>query len=188
MSASDSHKPQILHVESLARTRLFHIQQLELRFSNGREVTYERLLGTAAGAVLVVPLLDDQTLLLVREYGAGNERYELGLPKGRIEAGEAPLAAANREIQEEVGYAARDLTLLTELSLAPGYIGHTTQVVLARDLYPSRLPGDEPEPLEVVPWPLARLGELVARDDLTEARTIAALFLAREALAQERRA
>jgi ADP-ribose diphosphatase len=64
---------------------------------------------------------------------------------------------------------------------------HVTHVVLARDLYPSRLPGDEPEQLEVVPWALDRLPELTARADCTEGRTIAALYIARDFLAAESR-
>ena len=135
----------------LAGSRLFQIEELALRFGNGEERLYERILGGSAPAsVLVVPMLDDDRVLLVREYAAGMERYELGLPKGRIEPGEAPLQAANREIMEEVGQGARRLREITTLSLAPAYIQHLTHVVLARDLYPSPLEGDEPEPLDVV--------------------------------------
>ena len=71
------------------------------------------------------------------------------------------------------------------MTLAPGYLRHVTHVVLARDLYPSPLPGDEPEPIEVVRWPLADLGGLCARPDFTEARSIAALYRVRELLARE---
>jgi ADP-ribose diphosphatase len=60
---------------------------------------------------------------------------------------------------------------------------HMAHVVLAQDLYPERLQGDEPEELEVVPWKLADLHTLVSRDDVTEGRSIAALFMAREYLA-----
>lgn len=176
-------KPEILHTETLARTRLFQIEQVDLRFANGTETRYERLVGSSdRGAVLVVPLLEDDTVLLIREYAAGSDRYELGLPKGRIEAGEEPLLAANREIQEEIGYAARQLTPLGSLSVAPGYLGHMTHVVLARDLYPRKVEGDEPEEIEVVPWRLADLPGLLGQPDLTEARSIAALFLVREFL------
>lgn len=175
-------KPRILNVQTLAKTRLFHIQQLALRFAGGVEVIYERLIGSAQGAVLVVPMLEDRQVMLIREYAAGTDRYEIALPKGRIEPGEEPLVAANREIQEEIGYAARRLEPVTTLTLAPGYIGHTTHVVLATDLYPQRLPGDEPEEIEVLPWSLDNLDELMARDDFTEARSIAALFLVRERL------
>ena len=137
-------KPRILHTETLVETRLFRIEQLDLRFANGVETRYERLVG-ARGAVLIVPLLDDDTVLLIREYAAGTDRYELGLPKGRIEDGEEVLAAANREIMEEVGYGAGHLQQLATLSMAPGYVGHLTYVVLARNLYPQKNDGDEPE-------------------------------------------
>jgi ADP-ribose diphosphatase len=58
--------------------------------------------------------------------------------------------------------------------------------VLARDLYPQRPPGDEPEPIEVVPWKLGELDNLVGRRDFNEARSIAALFMIREWLEKER--
>jgi ADP-ribose diphosphatase len=176
-------KPVITQTRTMARTRLFHVEQLDLRFANGREATFERVRGSARGGVLVVPMLDAQTVLLIREYCAGVDRYELALPKGRIEGEESPLAAANREIMEEVGYGARKLTSLKSLTLAPGYFGHTTHVVLAEDLYPQAAEGDEPEPIEVVPWCLDDLPALLARDDFTEARSIAALFMVRDRLA-----
>lgn len=176
-------KPTILHRQTLARTRLFHIEQLDLRFTNGVETRFERLLGSPQGAVLIVPMLDADTVLLIREYAAGTDRYELALPKGRIEQGEELLVAANREIMEEVGYAANSLHHLTSYSLAPGYVGHFTHVVLARELYPKKIEGDEPEPLEVVPWRLSELPQLLARNDCSEARSIAALFMTREYLA-----
>ena len=100
--------------------------------------------------------------------------------KGRIDAGETPLQAADRELKEEAGYGARELTVLRALTLAPSYMSHETSLVLARDLYPERLPGDEPEPPEVVPWRLDRLHELILREDFSEGRSIAALFIARE--------
>lgn len=179
-----SNKPRILSARTIARTRLFHIEELDLLFANGARVTYERMRGSAYGAVLIVPMLDADTVLMIREYAAGTDRYELALPKGRIEAGEEPLAAGNREIMEEVGYGARRLELIKSLSLSPGYLTHTTHVVLARDLYPQRLPGDEPEAIEVVPCALGGLSELIARDELSEGRSIAALYLARDWLAR----
>ncbi len=158
----------------------YRMERLDLEFDNGERRRYERLHGRGHGAVIVVPMLDDDTVLLVREYAAGVHRYELGLVKGRIDAGETPLQAADRELKEEAGYGARSLQVLRSLSLAPSYMSHQTHMVLARDLYPERLPGDEPEELEVVPWKLARLHELILRDDFSEGRSIAALFIAKE--------
>jgi ADP-ribose diphosphatase len=158
----------------------YRMERLDLEFSNGERRRYERLHGRGHGAVAVVPMLDDDTVLLVREYAAGVHRYELGLVKGRIDAGETPLEAADRELKEEAGYGARDLRVLRSLSLAPTYMSHQTHLVLARDLYPERLPGDEPEELEVVPWKLDALHELILREDFSEGRSIAAIFIVRD--------
>ena len=156
------------------------IEELDLEFSTGERRLYRRAPATDNGAVIVVPMLDDATALLIREYAAGTHRYELGLVKGRIDGDETPEEAANRELKEEAGYGARSLTVLRRISLAPGYMGHETVLVLARDLYEERLPGDEPEPLDVVPWKLDALHELILADDFSEGRSIAALFLVRE--------
>lgn len=175
-------KPEVLSTEIVASSRLFSIEQRELQFSNGNIAHFERLTGSVNGSVLIVPMLDDDTVLLIREYAAGMHRYELGLPKGRIENAEPILDAANREIMEEVGYAARQLELLRTVSLAPGYLGSDTHIVLARDLYPERREGDEPEMIEVVPWSLSHFDELLAHEEFTEARSIAALYLTRDFL------
>ena len=157
-----------------------HVEELDLEFSNGERRRYHRLRSQGHGAVVVVPMQDDDTVLLVREYAAGMHRYELGLVKGRIDAGETPLQAADRELKEEAGYGARSLLALRELTLAPTYMSHAAHLVLARDLYPERMPGDEPEILEQVPWKLDALHELILREDFSEGRSIAALFIARE--------
>lgn len=165
--------------------KLFKVEKLDLEFSNGEKRTYERLLTHGLGAVIVVAMRDDETVLLVNEYAVGLNHYELGLVKGRLDAGESVLEGAQRELREEAGFAARDLVELTALSLAPGYMTHVTHVVLARDLYPAKLAGDEPEELEIVPWPLADLHTLVQRPDCTEGRSIAALYIARDYLQKE---
>lgn len=160
----------------------FPVEQLELEFANGARRTYERMKGSGRGAVIIVPLIDANTVLLIREYAAGLHRYELGLPKGRVERGEDILEGANRELKEEVGYGAQRLRIIGHLSLAPTYMSHQTQVVLAQGLFPERLQGDEPEEPEVVPWALDDLAALIEREDCSEGRSIAALFMARELL------
>ncbi|NOR51445.1 MAG: ADP compounds hydrolase NudE [Gammaproteobacteria bacterium] len=178
-------KPKVLNRSIVAQSRLFRVEQVDLRFSNGVETQYERMLSSAQGAVLIVPLLDEERLLMIKEYCVGVERYELTLPKGKIDKGESILDAANRELQEEVGYAACKLTHLKSVSLAPGYSTHFTHIVVAEDLYPCENgDGDEPEPLEVVPCEFAQINEIITQESCSEGRTIAALFLTREYLAK----
>ena len=155
---------------------------LHLEFSNGERRRYERLVSGGHGSVIIAAVPDPDTILLVREYAAGTHRYELGLPKGRMDAGETVEEAANRELKEEVGMGARKLSLVRSITLAPGYMSHQIHLVLAEDLYPERLPGDEPEELEVVPWKFDRLADLMLREDCSEGRSLASLFIVRELL------
>ena len=136
-------KPEILGSEIVAQSRLFKIEQVNLKFSNQVERQYERMKGNNRGAVMVVPVLNGDTLLLGREYAAGTHTYELGFPKGLIDPGEEAHEAANRELQEEIGFGARKLTHLMELSLAPGYFASKMQIFIAEDLYESVLEGDK---------------------------------------------
>jgi ADP-ribose diphosphatase len=114
----------------------------------------------------------------VREYAAGTERYELGFPKGLIDLGETADQAANRELKEEIGFGAKTLTPLKQVVLAPSYFSSQMTLFVAQELYSEKLEGDEPEPLEVVRWPLAQAEELVTHMDFSEARSITALLLA----------
>jgi ADP-ribose diphosphatase len=181
-------KPEILSVRTAARSRHFHIEAVELRFANGNVREFERVAASAIpGAVIIVPLLDTGDLLLVREYAVGLERYELSLPMGRVQHPESNLQAADRELREETGYGARNLQALHTLALAPGILGYRMDVVLATGLHPSTSNGDEPEPLEVVAWPLERIDELPGSGEIADARTLAALFVARHALTLARR-
>lgn len=179
-------KPTILAREIVATSRLFCVEELKLRFSNGVERTYERLVGKGAGygAVMIVAMLDSEHAVLIEEYCGGTDAYELSLPKGLIEPGEDVLAAAERELKEEAGFGARQLEHLTELSLSPGYMSQKIQVVLATDLYEERLEGDEPEPMRVDKVNLRDLAALAQNPQFSEGRALAALYLTRDLLTQ----
>jgi len=175
-------KLPIIHHSEENDFGVYRRETLDLEFSNGERRKYERLKSRGHGAVIIAAVPDPQTVLLIREYAAGMHRYELGLPKGRMDAGESIFDAANRELKEEVGFGAHKLTHLRSITLAPTYMSHQIHLVLAEELYPERLPGDEPEELEVIPWKLDQLHELMLREDCSEGRSLAALFIVREVL------
>ncbi|MFB9213589.1 ADP compounds hydrolase NudE [Vibrio sinaloensis] len=170
--------PDILEKRTVAQSRLFTIEAMDLRFSNGEERTYERMKPSGRNAVMMVPITEQGDILLVREYAAGTERYELGFPKGLIDPGETPIQAADRELKEEIGFGARKLTPLKDVVLAPSYFSSKMTLFIAEDLYSEQLEGDEPEPLDIIRWPLAQAEELLTHLDFCEARSITALLLA----------
>jgi len=171
--------PIIHNTKILARSRLFQIEQVELEFESNQTHHFERITSAIKGAVMVVAINHNNEVALVKEYAVGSEQYEMTLPKGAIDAGEEPLDAANRELAEEIGLAANKLTLLKPLKIAPAYFKFNTWIVLAEDLYEKTLEGDEPEALELTWHPISDMDSLLQRDDFSEARSIAALFMAK---------
>jgi ADP-ribose diphosphatase len=180
--ADKNQLPIITHRQQVAKSALFGIEKIDLTFSNGEQREYERMIFSGRGAVMIVPLINDETLLLVREYCAGTHSYLLGFPKGLIDEGERPEEAAKRELKEEISYGSEHLYKLTELMMAPAFFNAKMTVFIAKQLYSAILEGDEPEPLQVVSWPIKDYKELLAQEDFTEARSIAALMLAKDFL------
>jgi ADP-ribose diphosphatase len=164
--------PEIKAVRTIARSRFFRIEELDLRFGNGVERTYERLPGSGRAAVMVVAINETNEMLLIREYAAGFHEMQLTLVKGAVDRGESLEEAANRELKEEIGFGARRIEFIKKLDLAPGHMGFTINLLL-------------PEPPEVVAWPIADLETLIVSDEFREARAIAGLFLVRHYLTQQ---
>ena len=133
------------------------------------------------GAVSVVPLVDDETVLLVRQYRAAVEVELLEIPAGKRDvAGEAPDATAQRELVEEVGRRAGSLEELARFHNSPGFCDEHSIVYLGRDLQPaSRDPhGVEEQHMAVETVALAEVEPMIADGRITDAKTIIGLLLA----------
>ncbi|EJD6044352.1 ADP compounds hydrolase NudE [Providencia rettgeri] len=168
-------KPKILNIQDVAQSKLFSIQSVDLEFSNGEKRVYERMRPAKREAVLIIPIMGDN-LILIREYAVGIENYELGFPKGAIDPGEVALEAAQRELKEEIGYGANNIIQLAKLTMSPSYFSSKMNILVAENLYHEKLEGDEPEPLQQIIWPISRMMELLEHPDFNEARNISALF------------
>jgi len=103
--------------------------------------------------------------------------YELGFPKGLIDEGEAPEHAANRELKEEIHYGSEHFQHISQMMMAPAFFNAKMDIFIASNLFAAKLAGDEPEPLDVVPWSVTNYKELLQQPDFKEARSIAALML-----------
>ena len=179
------HRPLVLSERTVARSRYFHVQERVLRFRSGEERCIERLLDDGHRAVLIVAMLDSDRFVLVEEYAPGADRFVLGLPMGGMAPGETAEDAVRRELREEIGYSALEVHALQQLSIVPTHLQHTVTVCLARELRPASAEGDEPEALIGHSHRLSCLHEIIADGRLTEARSIAGAFMARDWLLRE---
>ena len=135
--------------------------------------------------VLIVPLTAEGNVILTGEPSPAFGELALILPGGSIEDGEAMEATAARELQEEIGYAPGRLTYLGEIRPSTKYFTTRSFIYLGRDLTSSTLQGDEDYEITQERVPLATFEELITSGRLTDARVIAALYMARAFLQNE---
>ncbi len=128
------------------------------------------------GVCAVVPLRPDGTVVLVRQYRDAVDRTMLEIPAGtRDVQGEGAEGCASRELEEETGFRARSIEPLGTIHTSPGFLDEQV------DLFLARVEGTHGEPedgVEVVEMPLAEAIEAIRRGDITDAKTVAGLFLA----------
>lgn len=134
------------------------------------------------GAVMMVAMLDDTTLLLERQFRYALRRHFIELPAGKIDAGEEPLAAAARELREECGYNAAQWRHLATLHPVVGYGDERIELFLAQNLSYVGRALDDGEFLEVMQTPLAEALEWVRSGKITDAKTVSGLMWAEKML------
>ena len=129
------------------------------------------------GASAVVPIKDEGTVLLIRQFrhAAGGFIYEI--PAGKLHSQEDPRLCAARELEEEVGYRAGRLELLTSIWTAPGFTDEVIHIYRGTELKPGRQQLDHDEVLEVVEWPLEKALAGIRDGTIRDAKTIIGLQL-----------
>jgi len=130
------------------------------------------------GAVVIIPMIDRDTLLLEHQFRYPLRRHFLELPAGKIEVDEPAEQTARRELLEETGFLARDWSFLTTLHPCVGYSDERIELFMARDLAFEGHPGEDDEFIETVSMPIDEALEKILAREITEAKTILGVFWA----------
>ncbi len=165
-----------LQSEKKYQGKAFTVRQDQVRLPDGRTTQLDIV--EHIGAVTILPVDENENIWFVRQYRHATGEALLELPAGTLEVGEPPIQCAQRELQEEIGMIAQNLTLLGEFFLAPGYSTEYMYVYLATSMTPSRLPGDDDEFLSVEKIHLPDVLAMAATGQIRDAKTLAALMLA----------
>ena len=171
---------ELIRSEVLMKGRAFAIRRDLLKTPDGRETKFDII--EHGGSVVVVPLDADGNLLFVRQYRHATGQDLLELPAGTLEENEDPAVCAAREIREETGYAAGQLEKIGEFYLAPGYSTEFMVVFFATELRYDPLKADADEFLSVEKIPVKKSLELAENGEIPDAKSLAALLLARSRL------
>jgi ADP-ribose pyrophosphatase len=152
----------------------------EITLPNGSTATLDLI--RHPGAAAVVPFLDDETVLLIRQYRHAAGRTILEIPAGKLEANEPPDVCAVRELEEETGRRAGRIESLGEILTTPGFTDEKIHLYAAFDLTDVGARPQEDEHIECVRMPLQRALELVWSGELTDAKSALALLHAAKRL------
>jgi len=128
------------------------------------------------GAVVILPLLDDGSVLLERQFRYPNGRVFIEFPAGKIDPGEASLACAKRELEEETGYAATEWHPVCTIHNAIAYSDEHLDLFLARGLVAGEAKLDDGEFLETFTATIPELLEMVKRGEITDVKTVIGTF------------
>src|SRR5947209_18022129 len=131
MDTSGKEAPEVLASEDVWRGRVFSLS-VDMVREEGRE--YRREVVRHPGSGVIVPLFDDGTVALVRQYRHPAGKYLLEIPAGSLESGEDPLVGAMRELEEEIGCTAASIEHLASFYVSPGFLSEKMNVYLATGL------------------------------------------------------
>jgi len=168
---------ELLRSETLLQGRAFKIRRDHLKTPDGRETKFEII--EHGGSVVIVPVDADGNLLFVRQYRHAANADLLELPAGTRDGDEPFEDCAAREIREETGMEAGILQKVGEFYLAPGYSTEFMGVFLATELKHNPLEADDDEFLSVEKMSVKEAFEMAARGEMLDAKSLAALLLAK---------
>lgn len=134
------------------------------------------------GAVGVIPITEDNSIVLVKQYRKAVERFLLEIPAGKLELNEEPRETALRELKEETGYSANKVEYLIEFYTSPGFTNEKIYLFLATDLIKGEAQPDDGEFIEYEKYKIEDLVKMMDRGDIKDSKTIIAINFAKRYL------
>jgi ADP-ribose pyrophosphatase len=168
-------KPQPISSENVYNGKVFDIRIDDIREG---DVEYKREIVVHKGSAVIIPVFEDGTVALVRQYRHAAGKYLLEICAGTLNAGEDPKEGAIRELEEEIGVTAAKVEKLTEFYVSPGFLTEKMFVFLATELTETQQNLEEDELLTIERHPFAALFEMIRNGEIEDAKSIAGLILA----------
>ena len=175
MDTSNKEAPKVIGSEIIFRGRVIEVSVDTI--SEG-EITYKREVVHHPGSAVIVPVFDDGTVGLVRQYRHPAVRFLLEVPAGTLRPGEIPEEGAARELEEELGLVCGRMEKLSEFFVSPGFLEEKMWVYLATQLSETKQRLEDDEVIEVIRLPLSQALNMITTGEIEDAKTIIGVMLA----------
>lgn len=167
-----------MKTEQIYNGKVVNLHVDEVILPNGK--TAKRELIKHPGAVAIIPLTCDNKIVFVEQYRKPLEKSLIEIPAGKMELGEEPATTAIRELEEETGYTAKELSLVTSFYTSPGFADELMYIYLAKNIekLPTPVAGDEDEFVEIMELSLDEAAQYIKDMRIHDAKTnYAVLYL-----------
>lgn len=169
--------------ENIYDGTLLHVKKDKVELPNG-DISYREWI-KHPGASAVIPVTDNNEIILVRQYRYPIQSLTMEIPAGKLDvAGEDPLECAKRELEEETGYSAQEYHFLTKLATTVGFSDEFIYIYAARGLKAGQQHTDEDEFINVVTVPLAKAVEMVHSGEILDGKSVVAILMLQNMLAK----
>jgi ADP-ribose pyrophosphatase len=171
-------RTQLLSSKVVFKGKVFNVTRDEVVEPGGHRNVREVIRHNGSVVILAVDeSKTDPEIILEKQYRHAAGQFLLELPAGRVEPGEATLAAAKREMIEETGYRAKKWSLLTKYFASPGFLGEWMQIYLAREISEGIAQPEEDEKIEIVRMPLSEVLALIEQNKIHDGKTLIGVML-----------
>ena len=167
--------PQKLSSETIYKGKIFDIS---IDAIHDGDIEYKREIVVHKGSAVVIPVFEDETVALVRQYRHAAGKHLLEICAGTLNAGEDPRLGAERELEEEIGVTAGKIEKLSEFWVSPGFLSEKMHLYLATELTETAQNLEEDEILTIERYSFFDAFELIRLGDIQDAKTIIGLILA----------
>lgn len=162
--------------EILFRGKVFNLRVDEISYNESGNSGIREIAVHPGGAV-VIPVKDDGKIILVKQFRYPIQDWLIEFPAGKLDANEDPLICATRELEEETGYKAREITKLGEILTAPGYCTEILHIYKATGLNPGIHNREEGElGMEILEHSIDEIKNMILNGEITDAKTIAGMY------------
>ncbi|BBH21071.1 ADP-ribose pyrophosphatase [Paenibacillus baekrokdamisoli] len=173
LEKTDHYRELTVKSEPIFQGKIISLQVDTIQLPNGGTATREIIRHPGAAAVLA---LIDGKMLVVEQYRKPMEKFQIEIPAGKLDAGEDPMVAAGRELEEETGYRAGKLRPISAFYTSPGFADEKLFLYVAEDLVKGDSRPDEDEFLAVEAITFEEAQQYIREERISDAKTILAVY------------